>query len=81
MKGLTSVVALFALIALAAGCNTTKGAGEDIANTGKNIQQGLNASTGNETNETNETGMGASLGNNTSMNTSDNMTNESGMGY
>lgn len=57
------------------GCETTKGAGQDIQNTGENIQEGLNASTsetGNMTNETmnqteNATDMGAGATDNTTM--------------
>ncbi|MGE5308353.1 MAG: hypothetical protein ACM3OC_04655 [Deltaproteobacteria bacterium] len=64
-----SMIALaFLAVFAVAGCETTKGAGKDIENTGSNMQRGINASQSNYNNTTsnmsNSSGMGAGLDNN-----------------
>lgn len=55
MKTLTAIIALCAIAFI--GCETTKGAGKDLENTGTNVQEGMKASTTNNTTD-NATGLG-----------------------
>jgi predicted small secreted protein len=41
MKSVISVVCLLAFCCLAAGCETTRGLGKDMENTGANVQKGV----------------------------------------
>lgn len=41
MKSITCILCLAAFCCLVAGCETTKGFGKDMENTGANLQQGV----------------------------------------
>lgn len=79
-----ALAALFAVVWAVSGCETAKGAGRDIQNTGANIGQGFNSSSnadmGNSSYD-NQTGMGAGTAGNTSPENSTGMgTGDTGTG-